>query len=418
MKSAPASNSITSTKAATAEAKRVESTSRENGRDASQPRSLLNSPVKAFSPFSMTQTAPLATPQDSPVSADQTSNILTSSARLSPQGDLFLSGAAASQTHRLNALRNYGDFTLAYNTAVQEHLEYFWYNNGYIAYSLRKGNVFVLGDPVASDENYQPLIDQFLQKYPHATFVQISSKTAHALTKHRFYINEMGIDTTLHLKDYSFAGKAMERIRYASNWLKKRGYQIIEADYKQIQAAEVQAVSDQWRTTRRVRRPEMRFLNRPIRFADELDVRKFFLLDPDGKIVSFFYFDPLYRDGKVIGYATAIKRRHHEAPIYAEQGIMRIAVEQFISEGMEEVKLGLSPLAWLENKTFRCNRIMHYSFCYGFNAWWVNRYFYNLKGHAQYKRHFKGVETPLHYASPVLFNDIRIASLLRLTGVY
>jgi hypothetical protein len=73
---------------------------------------------------------------------------------------------------------------------------------------------------------------------------------------------------------------------------------------------------------------------------------------------------------------------------------------------------------WIENKTFPCNPFLHYSFRYAFRAWWVNRYFYNLEGHAQYKRHFKGSEQPYHYASPVLFNDLRIVNLLRLTGVY
>lgn len=334
------------------------------------------------------------------------------------RGDLGLGDAAAAQSRRKRALAHFGDFTLAYNTAVQEGLEYFWCDSGYLAFCVRKGNVFVLGDPVADRADFPALLGRFTRRFPQATFVQVSSATAAVLETLGYYINEMGVDTTLLLNEYSFAGKSMERIRYASNWLHKRGYQIQELDYHQIDPREVAAVSDHWRSTRRVRRPEMRFLNRPIRFNDEVDVRKFFLRNAENQVVAFFYFDPLYRDGKVIGYATAIKRRLQEAPIYAEQGIMRAAVETFIQEGKQEVKLGLSPLAWIENKTFRCNPLLHYSFRYGFQAWWTNRYFYNLQGHAQYKRHFRGTESPLHYASPVIVNDVRIASLLRLTGVY
>jgi lysylphosphatidylglycerol synthetase-like protein (DUF2156 family) len=325
--------------------------------------------------------------------------------------------AISELERRWGALRNHGDFTLAYNTAVQAGLEYFWSDDGYLAYQIFKGHVFVLGDPVAPLDKLAGLLRDFIQKFPKPTFVQISAATAAELERLGYYINEMGFDTVLDLPDYSFAGKAMERIRYAGNWLKKHEYTIAEENYTEASVQEAMAVSAGWRNGMNCRKAEMKFLNRPICFNDEQDVRKFFLRDPAGKLVAFFYFDPLYREGKIIGYATAIKRRLPEAPIYAEQGIMRAAVETFKSEGLQRVSLGLSPMAGIENHTFRCNPFLHYSFRYAFRAWWVNRFFYNLIGHAQYKRHFKGREVQYHYASPVLFNDLRIYNLMRLTGV-
>lgn len=326
--------------------------------------------------------------------------------------------ATIAEQRRWQALQQFGDFTLAYNTAAQEHLEYHWSNVGYLAYVQRKGHVFVLGDPVTSADDIPTLLDSFLARFPRPTFVQVSTATAAHLAARRFYINEMGVDTTLDLPQYSFAGKSMERIRYASNWLKKHDYHIAELTYADIDPQAAVDVSQQWRKSMKYSRSEMRFLNRPICYRDERDVRKFFLRDAQGRCLAFMYFDPLYRDGQVIGYATAIKRRHPDAPLYAEQGIMRAAIEQFKKEGKLQVTLGLSPMAWIENKTFPCNPFLHYSFRYAFRAWWVNRYFYNLEGHAQYKRHFKGSEQPYHYASPVLYNDLRIINLLRLTGVY
>jgi lysylphosphatidylglycerol synthetase-like protein (DUF2156 family) len=326
--------------------------------------------------------------------------------------------ATIAEQRRWQALQQFGDFTLAYNTAAQEHLEYHWSNVGYLAFVQRKGHVFVLGDPVTSADDIPTLLDSFLARFPRPTFVQVSAATAAHLADRRFYINEMGVDTTLDLPQYSFAGKSMERIRYASNWLKKHGYQIAELTFADIDPEAAVDVSQQWRKSMKYSRSEMRFLNRPICYRDERDVRKFFLRDAQGRCLAFMYFDPLYRDGQVIGYATAIKRRHPDAPLYAEQGIMRAAIEQFQQEGKLQVTLGLSPMAWIENKTFPCNPFLHYSFRYAFRAWWVNRYFYNLEGHAQYKRHFKGSEQPYHYASPVLYNDLRIINLLRLTGVY
>jgi phosphatidylglycerol lysyltransferase len=326
--------------------------------------------------------------------------------------------ASAAEVKRWAALRQFGGFTLAYNTAVQDGLEYHWSSVGYLAFARRKGHVFVLGDPVTSASDLPKLLADFLAKYRRPTFVQISSETARCLEPHGYYVNEMGVDSVLDLPAYSFGGKAMERIRYASNWLKKHGYRITEETFASISPSVAESVSQSWRASMKYRRSEMRFLNRPIRFSDERDVRKFFLLDSTGQCVAFMYFDPLYRDGQVVGYATAIKRRSPEAPLYAEQGLMRAAVEKFQAEQKLQVNLGLSPLAWIENKTFRRNPFLHFSFRYAFRAWWVNRYFYNLEGHAQYKRHFKGREVPYHYASPVLFNDLRIMNLMRLTGIY
>jgi len=344
-----------------------------------------------------------------------------------PQPLGSLSGAVRSphakretvaEQKRWQAVQQFGDFTLAYNTAVQDGLEYHWSNVGYLAFARRKGQVFVLGDPVTSSGDLPNLLADFLAQYPRPTFVQISADTARHLERQGFYINEMGVDSVLDLPTYSFGGKAMERIRYASNWLKKHGYRIAEETYATFAPNDAMAISQSWRANMKYRRAEMRFLNRPIRFSDERDVRKFFLRDQSGNCVAFIYFDPLYREGEVVGYATAIKRRSPEAPLYAEQGLMRAAIEQFQTEGKQQVHLGLSPLAWIENKTFRHNPFLHFSFRYAFRAWWVNRYFYNLEGHAQYKRHFKGREVSYHYASPVVFNDFRIANLMRLTGIY
>ncbi|MBL8890961.1 MAG: DUF2156 domain-containing protein [Planctomycetaceae bacterium] len=330
---------------------------------------------------------------------------------------LSLDSIVPKPNQPLAAARKYGGFTLAYNTAVQDGLEYFWSGDGYIAYRSYNGYVFVLGDPVAQREQVPQLLREFLARFRKPTFVQISSSTAAELVKCGYYINEMGVDTCLDLPQYSFAGKSMERIRYASNWLKKHGYTITESTYSETSTDEALAVTNGWRDGMKCRKAEMQFLNRPIRYEDEPDVRKFFLREASGRCVAFFYFDPLYRAGQVVGYATAIKRRLPDAPIYAEQGLMKFAVEQFKGEGIEQVNLGLSPLAWIENKTFRRNPFLHHSFRYAFRAWWVNRFFYNLEGHALYKRHFKGREEPFHYASPVLFNDLRIFNLMRLTGV-
>ena len=95
---------------------------------------------------------------------------------------------------------------------------------------------------------------------------------------------------------------------------------------------------------------------------------------------------------------------------------MKAAIEQFQQEGVQRVMLGLSPLAGIEDREFRANRLTHFSWSRGMNAWWLNRFFYNLRGHADFKRRFEGIEEQTYYASDCLFNDFRVVAMLRMAG--
>jgi phosphatidylglycerol lysyltransferase len=149
---------------------------------------------------------------------------------------------------------------------------------------------------------------------------------------------------------------------------------------------------------------------------DEVDVRKFFLCAPAGEPVALVSFDPIYRAGQVIGYSPAIKRRLPDAPLRAEEGIMKHAIECFQVEGRELVMLGLSPMAGIRDQEFRANRLQHWGWSRALEAWWVNRFFYNLAGHADFKRRFGGLEEQTYFASDCLLNDFRVVATLRMAG--
>jgi len=227
----------------------------------------------------------------------------------------------------------------------------------------------------------------------------------------------MGVDTTLRLDDYNFDGKHKEWLRYAANWTAKRGFEIIEAGFDQITPSQVEEVSEAWRTTRTVKRKEVRFLNRPIVLEDELGVRKFFLLSPEKKLLAFVFLDPIFEGGNLIGYVTSFKRRHPEAPLYAEHAIMKQIIETLKQEGVGQLNLGLSPMAWIEDNEFRCNRTTSSLFGRAFDSKCLNRYCYNVVGHAAYKRRFRGEEDKVYLASDSRFNSPRLLALIGLCGI-
>lgn len=321
-----------------------------------------------------------------------------------------------TQQRRLAVVRQYGTFTQAYSTAVQPGLEYFWNADNYLAYRRKWGVTCVLADPVGPPEGHEPLLREFTQRFRKTCFWQISRSTAEILQQLGFWINEMGCDTRLDLADYNFGGKKKERLRHATNWLGKHNFEVREGTFaRDVPVEKIRDLSEEWFTSRRAKQP-VYFFNRPPVYEDEPNVRKFFLFSPEGKPVAFVFFDPIFRAGQVIGHSPSIKRRLPDAPMRAEEGIMKFSIEQFQRDGLEQVMLGLSPLAGIKDREFCANRLIHMSWSRGLNARWVNRFFYNLAGHADFKRRFAGVEQQTYYASDCLFNDFRVIATLRMAG--
>ncbi len=320
---------------------------------------------------------------------------------------------------------SWGNFSLAWSIAVQDGLEFFGNDTGMIAFARKWGFVHVLGDPLCSPMNREKLMENFLDMYPNAGFYQINTETAAFLESRGFYINEMGIDARLDLEGYDFSGKRKEHLRYASNWLAKRDYRIVEETNESLARAAATTISDQWRKTRIIRSREVVFLNRPLQ-ANEWGtgpgksvglVRRFFLENINGQREAFVFFDPVMDDHKTTGYVTSFKRRTESAPAIAEVGITRYAIDVFRSEGRSHLYLGLSPLAEIENERFRKNWFLHHSFRHVFRSKLFNRYCYNLAGHAEFKKRFRGVSEKVYFASPKIVNDIRLMALLRLCRV-
>lgn len=332
--------------------------------------------------------------------------------------------ASISLEQRFDLTRQFGSSTLAYSAVVQPRLHYFIHNSrgqarpdGFIAHRRRWGLTVALGDPIVANENLPGMLEKFIDANSKPGFCQISESTAEILDSMGYYVNEMGVDTILDLPTYDFCGKEKEWLRYAANWTSRRGYTIKEASYDEIDVDEIEAISEAWRKTRTIKQKEVRFLSRPIVLTDEPDVRKFYLYSPAQQPLAFVFFDPLYRDGKIFGYVTAIKRRHPDAPLYAEHAIMKHAIEKLKSEGVEQIRLGLSPGAFIQNDLFRASRFTSWLFQLGFKSKLVNHYFYNLQGHASYKRRFRGREMKTYYASPARVDLLRQLALVGLCGL-
>ena len=299
---------------------------------------------------------------------------------------------------RLSLCRDFGDFSLAYSTAVQRDLRYFGDGNGYIAFATKMGHTFVLGDPVASEALRADYIRRFVSLSRAPCFVQISHATASILAGMGYLVNEMGVETKLHLRSHSFAGKKNESVRYSEKWLLKNGYRIIECDGSIADATAVRNISSNWRSSRIVSRREMRFLNRP--FDPDLapHMRRFMIVEPDGRTSALLDFDPIFKDGHVVGYTAAFKRKLVGTTPHAEIGMTKFATDRFREEGRWEVSFGLSPLAAIAASGFAESRLWRSCFERAYRSKRVNTRVFNLQGQAAFKRRFHGHERATYIA--------------------
>jgi lysylphosphatidylglycerol synthetase-like protein (DUF2156 family) len=321
---------------------------------------------------------------------------------------------AEGSSRLFEIFRRYGNFTMAYAT-LQPGMKYFESQGGYIAYDTCGGTTFVLGDPVAPAANHAAILEAFVRTHPRTCFCQVSKPVGAILARLGWFVNEFGADMELDLATYDFEGPKKSKFRQAAHKIEREGYTIAELTVADGDRAELDALSSSWLAAKTVTR-EARFLVRPLAFGDEPEVRKFYLRDRHGSIVSFVAFDPICEKGEVIGYSPAIKRRAPDAPTGAEEAITKFAIERFRAEGLTTFRLGLLPLYDVQDSEFRdswlLKRVFQFAYRYG------DRWIFNFRGHADFKHRYRGNLTKVYFATYTRLTTWNLISLLRLCRLH
>jgi lysylphosphatidylglycerol synthetase-like protein (DUF2156 family) len=301
-----------------------------------------------------------------------------------------LPAACVTATGRLRALREYGNFALAYSATFQCGLNYFGGEDGFLSYKQVGSTAFVLADPIAPIGAREDLIRRFVEKRSDVCFWQASKPVAEILQRIGFSVNEMGTETRIALGRYDFDGPRKRNFRKALKCAAGYGYTIAERAVASLDREELQTVSERWRQTRGVKNREMTFLTRPAVLDDEVDVRKFFTFDRDGRLQAFAFFDPIYQGGKIVGYLSSAKRRLPEADDLVGYALLHRAIRTFQDEGKTVLSLGLSPLSGIEDKELPCNRLLSLSLRTIYNNRLFNKLIYPIQGFAAHKGAFGG----------------------------
>jgi lysylphosphatidylglycerol synthetase-like protein (DUF2156 family) len=313
-------------------------------------------------------------------------------------------------------LQQYGWGSLAYAT-LQEGMEYFIDENGYIAYTTVRHPVFspkprriTLSDPVCSAANLPKIIGNFLADSPRASFGVISESCAEVLHGMGFKVNCIGYEPELPIQTYNTQGnwKELDLIKRARNEAKREGLTVREEAGASLKKEALADVSARWIGSKKINDREIwLYARRPI-FDHEEGVRKFVAYDRAGQAVGFAFYDPMYRDGKVYGYSANIVRCDEKRYGRLATAVHMEAVEKFRAEGKEVFNLLLAPFVKLElgkyNDDLGAKLFFKLSARFGNNI-------YNFKGLSFHKSKYRGTEKPLYYASNSFLpsNDIYLA---------
>jgi len=296
-------------------------------------------------------------------------------------------------------------------------MEYFITDAGYIAYTTvghpvfaRKPKRIAFSDPVCAPGDYFHIIRDFLSVDRRAVFGCISETCAGVLRGLGFKANCLGSESELPVQTYNTKGnwKELDLIKRGRNEAKREGITIREEDIATVDREELLAVSSKWIGTKKVNDREIWiYARRPV-FAHEEDVRKFVAYDRDGRVAGFVFYDPIYRNGTVIGYTANISRCDEQRFGRLATAMHMEAMEKFRGEGMEVLNLCLSPFANLENGKF--NDDFATKLFFKLSARYGNE-IYNFQGLAFHKSKYRGAERFLYFASnsPWPANDIYLA---------
>ena len=223
---------------------------------------------------------------------------------------------------------------------------------GFIAYYPQRclGSTYNIAftNPVCAIEDIPLLVSCLERVTGHKTvFMAVDKACADQLIALDYSCNDMGLEYQIPLSRYVVEGKKMKYLRWAAN-LGKRGFIVKEQAWDEVDVEQAKHISLLWRHTKAVKDKELRLITRPPEFTEEQGVRKFFCYF-EGELVGYVFFDPFFKNGKLIGYTANILRgRKDILPNGFLDFTVLEAMKVFQQEGVATLSLGISPLFNIE----------------------------------------------------------------------
>lgn len=304
---------------------------------------------------------------------------------------------------KMSYLRQFGSHAISYST-LQPGLNDFHLDGiGYASYANYWGYNFILGDPICAAENMPYMVRMIVRNLDHPLFAQVSGTVGRHLHEHHGYkVTQLGIETALPVQEYSLGNDT--RKRNLRSFVRKGQeqstvYELTKQERESrfgITDADMIALTDRWFSDKPGKKMLFLLVRKSV-YEDEPFVRKFYSIDANHRLLGFSFFNPLFKDGEVIGYCADSFRAIQSASKGHVSYIIIKAWEKFKEEGKQILSLGLSPCADVGKTDMRHSTLIYHLeklfYRYGNTL-------YNFKGLDYNKKQYHAVETPTFVATP------------------
>ena len=260
--------------------------------------------------------------------------------------------------------------------------------DGVIGYKITNNVAVVAGEPICSEEDMVEFLVEFKSYCKNNSlaicFCQITGKYKNAFDAMGFGIQEYGKEAIIDLTTYSIAGTKAAKIRWAYNKMTKLGVTVTEykaSDMRNDNIEEqIQNVSEEWLKTKKS--SELSFMLGRVSFEKIFDKRFFVAKDENGYVLAFVVCFPY---NNKTGYFIDIMRRKQDSPLGIMEKLIIETCQLLKEEGVEQLSLGLAPLANIEYDRNTSSILLHGAFKFIYES--MNS-FYGFKSLYEYKKKF------------------------------
>lgn len=313
-------------------------------------------------------------------------------------------------------LRTWGQSCLSYSL-FQPGMKYYVEDGvGFVAYYPFRhpllapfGRKIVLTNPVCAPEDARGMLERFIAKYKRVIVLQCNAVNAAHLEAMGLEVNMIGQECELPLP-YVLKGKHRASLRQWRNKCEREGVVVEECALSACDYNEIKALSQEWMQEKGGK--ELKLLTRPFIWADEPDVRCFWARQK-GRLIGLAIFDPMYRDGDIVGYYHNFDRITSQAPNGSSAYIILEAIKAFEAEGLQCVSLGLMPL-YVLRPHFKGNEVTRKALMYAYGK--LN-HLYPFQGSASHKKKFHGRLAPVYFSSTQGNNLKEVLIMIKAQGM-
>ena len=318
-------------------------------------------------------------------------------------------------------LQRHGSGAMAYSSLQPGALHFVHEQLGYLAYIPVRHPLFaprgmhvVIGDPVAAKADFAALLDAYAAANDAAVtvFLDIGRDFADVVSARGYPVNEFGVNWNIELAgfDAELRGKHYSHLRRWRNKARSEGVEVQEGRLGELDGAELRELNREWLSRKGGK--DLAGLVRPLILYDEEGVR-YFWARRQGRLLALAVFDPMYRDGRVIGYLHNASRAIKEAPNGTNDAIVLQAINQFKAEGREVLSLGLSPLALKSGEAYPHNRLVARGFDFIYRRC---SFIYPCQGNFFHKEKYCAQQQPSFIAGIPTLKLYHLLGILRALG--